>query len=262
MNLEKELSSISIELSKNPNSQHLKNLKANLLNKKALQLSQQEKFSDAVKIINQGLELNSAHSATLLCNKANFLLKLNQFDESLDCCYEALTIDKDLHNAKELIVLNLNNQQILDSNKGNDQEALKKIEKALSVKSDDKFLLYNKAIILNNLGKIEDSLECIEKALIIDDLFQNAKVLKSTICYQQSVNHNENKSYEEAMKKIDIAIELNPKENSYFIQKCSIFVNLKKYKDALELSEKLLQSDKSNKEALTIKNISLTHLNA
>ena len=71
--------------------------------------------------------------------------------------------------------------------------------------------------------------------MAIDDLFQNAKVLKSTILSKQSINESENKNYEEALKKIDSAIECNPKENSYLVQKCSIFVNMKKYKEAHDL---------------------------
>jgi len=262
MNLDKELSSINIELAKNPNSQHLKNLKANLLNKKSLTLCQQGKINDALKTINQALELNSAYTVALLVNKANFLHKLNQFDESLDCCYEALGIDSSLQNAKDMIVLNLNNQQVFESEKGNDHDALLKFEKALIFKPDDKFLLYNRAVILNNLERIGEALNSIEQALAIDDSFQNARLLKSIILSKQSVIDSDNKKYEDALEKINIAIELNPKENAYLIQKCSIFVSLKKYNDALELSEKVLHSDKSNKEALTIKNISLTHLKA
>ena len=157
--LDQDLILITNELSQNPESEMLKNIKAAHLNNKALILGQLQKFNDAIKCINQAIDLNPTNNyLSLLLNKASFYHKISKFNESLEWAHKVLEMDSNNEKAVEIIILNLSSQVALDNEKGNNMEALNKLERAIELKPNDASLLFNKAAILHEIEEYDRNL--------------------------------------------------------------------------------------------------------
>ena len=126
--IDQELRAINCELVKNPDSERLKNIKAALLNNKALLLGQAEKYNDALKFIEQALALNSSENLiAFTSNKASFLHKASRFNDSIECAQKILELDVNNEKAIEILVLNYSSQAAIENEKGNNSEALIKV---------------------------------------------------------------------------------------------------------------------------------------
>ena len=260
--IDQDLIYISAELAKNPDSERLKNVKASMLNNKALILGQSQRFNDAIKCLNQAIDLNPTEVLpTLITNKASLLHKASRFNESIECASKLL-LDIDINNEKanELLVLNYSTLATIDNEKGNNLEALKKVEKALEIRPKDSVLLYNKATILNELEKLDEALEFSDQSIAFDSNLSSAKTLKAFIFHKQALAEADKKNYDEAINKIDKAIEINPSETAFLINKGSFLIKLKRYDSAIETANIVLEQQPSNSDALTIKNISSKYI--
>ena len=115
--------------------------------------------------------------------------------------------------------------------------------------------MYNKANILNELGKFEDSLSYIDQSLQIDPSLGNAKSLQAFIYHKMASNEADKKNYEEAVTILNKAIESNPYEIAFFINKSSFLFKLKKFNESAECVDKALAIQSSNQDALNLKKI-------
>ena len=258
MNIDKELLQINIELAKNPTCQHLKTIKATLLNNKALGLFNKNKGNEALKLINQAIEL--AQTSALFSSKSNVLFKMNKYDESMECANKALELDPENPKAKDMVVINLNNKQMVECEKGNFDEALKLLSKAIQLKPEDKSLVCNKALILSYLERYDEAIVEVDKCLVMDESFYNAKVVKAAIVHKLSLNDFEKDDYEAALEKINQAIELKNNEATYLINKSSCLIKLKRYEEAIEFADKALALEKTNKDAAHLRFIANDHI--
>ena len=195
-----------------------------------------------------------------MLNKASFLHKASKFSDSIECAHKVLELDSNNEKAVEIIILNLSSQVELDNEKGNNIEALIKLERAIELKPNDTSLLFNKAAILHELEKYEEAIECIDKLMESEETFSNAKLLKAAILHKQSLLEGDDENYVEALSKIDQAILLKPNEIIFLINKSSFLFKLKQYVKAAEFADMALALDKTNKDAMTIKNYATKHL--
>lgn len=253
-NFDQEIARLSAELKKNPNNEKAKKAKSVCLNNKALSLSTKSKNEEAIKIIKQAIELDPLHSV-LYCNLANLYTRMSKYNEAIESASKALDVDPHNHNAIEILSLNLNNQYTIDNQKGNHEEALKKITRALELKPHDKIFLFNKASLLNKLGRHEEAIITIEQSLVIDPNFPNGKSMKSIILNQLSLGDSDKQQYEEALCKINQAIELKSNEIGFFINKATYLINLNRIDEASQATEKAFALDKNSKDAKNLKDI-------
>jgi tetratricopeptide (TPR) repeat protein len=261
MSADKEIKKIEIEIknidgiiAKNPTEQILKEHKAALLNNKAIELNKREKYEDALKTINESIELNPTHPV-FFCNKSNFLQRLNRYVESIESAEQSLALDPNYENAKDSLAASLNNQYVLDTEKGENEIALTRIDKALELKPNEKIFLCNKASVLNKLGRSEEAMGLVEAALAIAPDFPNAKKVKASILNKLSMADNEKAEYQEAINKINKAIELSQNEMAFYVNKGAYLISLKSFKEAGEMADKVLNKDKNNEIAKQIKEI-------
>lgn len=254
MNIDQEIARLNVELQKNPDNERAKKAKAICLNNKALALNSKGKHEDALKFVKQAIQLDPAHAA-FYCNQALFYSKNNKYNDAIEAASKALELEPHNHNAIETLSLNLNNQFAIDCQKGNDQEALKKIDRAIELKPHEKMFYYNKATILNKLTRYEEADEVIDKALEIDSSCANARLMKSIVLNQLSLVDSNKGNYEDALKKINKAIELKSNEIAYFINKGSYLISLNLLDEATEIVDKALNMDKNNKDVKRLKDI-------
>jgi tetratricopeptide (TPR) repeat protein len=254
MNLDQELAKYNSELKHNPNNEVAKKGKSLVLNNKAVAVASKNKLEEAIRLLNQAIELNP-NNAVFYANKAEYFSKLGKYNDSIDCASKALEIDANSQSAKSLLILNLTNQYTGDMQKGKHEEALEKINRALEFKPNDKNILYNKAANLFNLSRLTEALECADKSSSMDDKFANPKSLKAIIYNQLSLEDSKNENNEEALRKVNLAIELKANEVGFHINKTSYLTALKRFEEAKEAVEKALRLDPKNKDALHLKTV-------
>lgn len=257
--LEVEIKNIDGLISKNPDDQILKDHKAALLNNKAIELSKREKYDEALNAINSSIELNPTHPI-FFCNKSNFLQRLNRYVEAIESAEQSLALDANYENAKDSLAASLNNQYVSETEKGENEIAFSRIEKALELKPNERIFLCNKASVLNKLGRSEEAMAFVEAALAIAPDFPNAKKVKAAILNKLSMADNEKGDFQEALSKVNKALELNQNEQAFYINKGAYLISLKSYKEAGEMADKVLYKDKNNEIAKQIKEISQKNL--
>lgn len=256
MNIDQELANLSAELQRNPDNVQAKQAKAVLLNNKALTLSKEEKHDEALKLIKQSIELDQSNPG-LFNNQAIFLSKVNKYNEAIESVKKALQIDPQNKTSIEILSVNLNNQFTIDVQKGLNNEALEKISRAIELRPNEIIFHCNKASILNKLNRHAEALEWADKALAIDKTNPNARTIKSVILNQLALDDADNQKYEDAIKKIDQAIELKSNEIGHYINKGSFLLSLDRVQEAAKCADKALELDKENKDAKKLKEIVL-----
>lgn len=259
--IDQEINKVNAQLAKTPDDQQLKETKAALLNNKAVELSKRERHEEAIKNVNEAIELNP-NQATFYCNKANFLQRLNRYPESIECAEQALKTDPSYENARDTLAASLNNQYVIDCEKGSNEEALERINKALELKPNEKVFLSNKASVLNKLSKLDESMELADKALAIDPAFNNPKKIKASILNKLSMADSEEGKNEEALEKVNRAIELNSNEMAFHVNKAVYLVYLNNFKEAGEIADRVLKAEAHNKTAKQIRDIASKNIKA
>ncbi|CAF0811652.1 unnamed protein product [Brachionus calyciflorus] len=88
-------------LSLDQNNSNAKHIKSVILNQLALEDSDNEKYEDALKKINEAILLRPNEIGHYI-NKGSFLINLNRNDEAAKCAEKALELDKDNKDAKKI----------------------------------------------------------------------------------------------------------------------------------------------------------------
>lgn len=254
MSLDQELARVNCELKKNPNDEKAKTTKSSILNNKAVQAASKRNYKEAIELLNSAIEFNPNNSI-LYSNKSDYYSKLGKINESIECATKAIQIDGNNQTAKDLLAMNLTTQYTNDMEKGRFDEALAKIDMSLELRPNDKILLYNKAANLFNLGRFDEALVCAESSMKIDPKFGNPRSLKAIILNNNALQDTNNKNYEEALKKVNEAIELRPVEVGFYVNKISCLISLNRIPEAKQTLERALQLDAKNKDVISLKAI-------
>ena len=140
---------------------------------KAASLMNLNNKEEALQVLNKALEMNDKN-ASALWNKGVCLLDLQQNDEALKAfeSYDAVKPgDYRTYNTIASLLIN----------SGNNQEALKKLEKSIELNNQVSISYYYKGVALHNLKEYEDAVEAYDHALVLDPKHENAKKMKKMI---------------------------------------------------------------------------------
>jgi tetratricopeptide (TPR) repeat protein len=187
-------------------------------------------------------------------NLTEYCLENEKFEEALDLSREWVKMmpdSIDAHNKLAFSLLNLDRSH----------DALKEIENAMLIDSDDSEAILLKATILESLGKIEESKEIIIRLLDSepdnsDYQYAHANILQTAREYDPAIEiylyllessddyalqiyqdlafcYNAIEEYDKALQYYDLAIQLNPFDANLWYNKGVIYSNLSDIKKAI-----------------------------
>ncbi|CAD8110884.1 unnamed protein product [Paramecium primaurelia] len=184
----------------------------NLFNK-GFALYNNQKFDDALQIIDKTLKLNPKNRDSLWC-KGECLIMKNNLDEALNCYNQAISVDP-----KHLNSLSAKGDCLRGL--GQFDEAIILYDQALSINSKHLDSLYGKGDCLRELGKYNESLKWLNQALSIypQDYFS---LQSKGVCLQEQQN------FSEALKCFELALKISPFDQFNQIRKNKCELSLKK----------------------------------
>lgn len=127
---------------------------------KAETLGHLERDEDALKIINQALELDP-ENPNGWDMKSDVLNELGRYDEALQAAEKGLSFDE------EHVDLLIDMGSVL-MRLGKDEESLSYFNKAIQFDSSDELSWYNKACVLSALDRKEEALDALTVAIALD----------------------------------------------------------------------------------------------
>ncbi|WP_288193982.1 tetratricopeptide repeat protein [uncultured Methanobrevibacter sp.] len=105
---------------------------------------------------------------------------------------------------------------------------------------------FNKANDLLTEGKLDESLK------IFQDLY-NKDYEKTDVLYNMINIYLQKQDFRNAGKHCDLYLQINPDDLQILSIKCSCLINIKKYNDGLDLTDKMLDLDPTNVQAYLMK---------
>jgi len=133
---------------------------ATIWNNKAVALSKQGKFREAIECIDKALELEP-QELQLWTNKALFLFDLGKYQEVIRCCDQILKIDPGCEGA-------WNEKGLAFAKLSQYEEAIACYDKYLQRNSKFAGAWINKARALEELGKYDEAVACYDNAIRLD----------------------------------------------------------------------------------------------
>ena len=191
-----------------------------------------QNFEEALELYEKVLRLNENNEEALIgagiCKR-----KLNKIDEAINYYDKALEIN-------EKNVNTLYNKAIALSFKGNYNESNDLLHKAKEIKDSEDILYSYELNNLNekNYSKVNETID--------NYINNNQKITNPGIYNIKAQALYEEKKYEEALKYIEKALELNPNYQYAFNTKANILDKLDKKGDALIFYQKAAESKPEN----------------
>jgi predicted Zn-dependent protease len=105
---EEELIDLNIELQANPKSENAKKAKSVLINHKAIEAAGKNKLDDALKYVEEAIELDPSNR-TLQLNKAEYLARKNKFNDAIEICAKLVETNAEDYAARHQLIAYLNN---------------------------------------------------------------------------------------------------------------------------------------------------------
>ena len=128
---------------------------------------------------------------------------------------------------------------IKQTNKGNFQDALKSLEKALELNNENALIHFSKAVVYHNLNQLRAAYENYSNAIKIDSKMIDAYYNRAqTIIAFENPTESELK---EALEDLLKATELDEKFIDAYYYAATIKKKLEDYKGAIELLDKILE---------------------
>jgi protein O-GlcNAc transferase len=146
------------------------------------------KFSESLKLVPDRISTMKNLSATLL--------KQKKFEAAKALCFKILSIDSASADAWHYLGL-------IDSEQLNQDDAIAKFDKALSINQNDAAVLNNKGVSLNKLAQLDAALACFDKAVAIKPDYAEAY-------YNRGNTLKELKRWDEALDSYNRATSLKP----------------------------------------------------
>ena len=163
---------------------------------------------------------------------------LQMYTEMLHNCNKSLELKPNDVNALNAKTISLGFIKKYD-------EALECCNKIIEINPSDVAAWTNKGLVLSSLNKYNEALECWKKAVEIDDTYVSN-------WNKKAASLQDSKGYDDSVIKRILVIKLAGKGVSYVL--------MKKYKEALECSNKALDLDANNSDNLNNKAWSLNGL--
>ena len=239
------------------------------LNNKALCLKEVKQTSESIEILSE-LISRFPEEHTYLNNRGTVFDHLGEYASAEKDYRSAIEIACETESKPHI------NLAILQSTQGKKLEALKTIEKAISIDPEEPLCYFNKGVILFEQQKYEDAEKNYKKALNLspydelllhniamlytemysfDEALLNLKKVpadKRDYVYYYSIGtiylrYGDYNSgyYNEAIKSFDKAIELNPGFDDAFLNRCAAFRFSDQYAEALKDIEYLISKDRT-----------------
>lgn len=164
------------------------------------------KFHDAIKCFDQAINFNPEYEKAWR-DKGLALSSLERYEDAMDCYDEAVKLnpeDSDAWAGKGMVQAALWEAAIEEheeagkggalSYNGKIEAAMKCVDKAIELNSQNNVAWGYKASIANSLGKYDEALKCINKSLEIDPEDQGALSVKEEIMQRYKDNTQEIKN--------------------------------------------------------------------
>ena len=213
------------------------------------------KYDESITIFDKILN-NEKDNALALLRKGDALFMKNNYKEALELYENVLRLNE---NKRKLLKLD---------------EAINYYDKALKINNNNENTLYNKAIALSLKGNNQDSNDLLTKAKSIKDsedilyafelnnlndknyskvneifdcfINENKQITNPGIYNIKAQSLYEEEKYEDALKYIEKALELNPNYNYAINTKANILDKMGKKDEALLLYQKVAEGEQDN----------------
>jgi tetratricopeptide (TPR) repeat protein len=245
-------------------------------------ISKTNRYHDAVTCYDETIQLDSDNKLLWL-SKGNILYKnLRQYKEAIECYDKVLELDPDDQDSKknkenalndlkkERFAYFINTANSYYENK----DYLKVIElsdKAIDIDQQNYKPYLYKANSFQQLSRYEEAISCYDKVLSIDannqEAISNKDIAKANIKKQKYLSIIEeikisytNKDYSQVIVLSDKSVKLEPDNPISYLYKGHAFNELKKYEEAIQCYDKILEIDPNNVDAFNKRKIAQEQL--
>jgi len=183
---------------------------------------------------------------SLFSHLGDLLIKIEHYQESLDCCEQAL----DLWKSNPQIFFN---KGVALVNLERYEEALESFQKAIDLDPKSAATWANRGAVLVNLERYEEALESFQKAIDLDP--KSAATWTNRGLALGNLEH-----HEEALESFQKAIDLDPKSVNSWANRGRALNNLERYEEALESFQKAIDLDPKSVASWTSRGRALNYL--
>jgi tetratricopeptide (TPR) repeat protein len=229
------------------------------------------RYQEAVECYDETIQLYPDNKLLWL-SKGNILNKnLKQYKEAIDCYDNVLQLDpqdQDTKKNRESALYDLEKERfanLIDEansyyEKKNYIKVIEICDKAIETGKENYIPYLYKAKSLQQLSRYEDAISCYDKVLSIDknnqEAISNKEIAKANIKKQRYLSIIEeikvsytNKDYSQVIILSDKSTKLEPDNPISYLYKGHAFNELKKYEEAIQCYDKILEIDPNNEDA-------------
>jgi tetratricopeptide (TPR) repeat protein len=208
-------------------------------------LSNLNRYEEAIEACDRALTIDPNVAATWN-NRGNALLNLKRYAEAIEACDRALAIDQNYEPAwvtKGNALYNLKRYE----------EAIQAYDRALAIDQNFVFAWNNKGNALRNLKRYAEAIQACDRALAIDQNHVGAWDNKG-------IALRELNRYEEAIEACDRALAIDQNHVVAWVTKGNALYNLKRYEEAIQVYGRALAIDQNDAAAWSNKGAALRDL--
>ena len=200
-----------------------------------------DRIGESLNIIDEALKINP-NEDIYWYQQSCCLSELEMQQEALNSINKALKINpnKDIYWYQQSCCLSELEMQ---------QEALKALKKAITINSNKDSYWHQQSTIFYSCSAYNKAIDSIRKAIDINPYDDRHWNLKGVIILDYNISQNKTNLIRIALDAINKAIELHSNKPLYWINKATAFYCLDRNDDALELINKVLQTNSNNDSA-------------
>jgi len=143
---------------------------------------------------------------------------------------------------RETLAFQKNKEGVHLAKQGNFQEALKRFNEAIEIKSDYSWSYYNRGLIYYKIKKYQQAITDYNKAIDLDPNYDGNYLNRGCIQYEIG-------NYRQAITDFNKAIELNPKEGKVYYNRGGAYTKLGNNKQAIVDFNKAIELAPENSDA-------------